>query len=109
MKIKLRWIRYLIRIGCHSGNIFVVDDVNGNKNFWGPDLILARRTMDIGNANHILMTSSMAESLLELSDDFKKIIHPLHDYEIKHGAVLLLYSIFDDSIGNSKITFKEIG
>lgn len=95
-----------VRIGCHSGNIFVVDDVNGNKNFWGPGLILARRTMDIGNANHILMTSSMAESLLELSDDFKKIIHPLHDYKIKHGAVLLLYSIFDDSIGNSKIPSK---
>jgi hypothetical protein len=97
-----------IRIGCHSGNIFVVDDVNGNKNFWGPGLILARRVMDIGNSNHILMTSSMAESLLELSDDFKKIIHPLHDYKIKHGVVLLLYSIFDDSIGNSKIPSKGL-
>ena len=97
-----------IRIGCHSGNIFVVDDVNGNKNFWGPGLILARRTMDIGNANHILMTSSMAESLLELSDDFKKLIHPLHDYKIKHGTVLMLYSIFDDSIGNSKIPSKGL-
>ena len=97
-----------IRIGCHSGNIFVVDDVYGNKNFWGPGLILSRRTMDIGNANHILMTSSMAESLLELSDDFKKIIHPLHDYKIKHGTVLMLYSVFDDSIGNSKIPSKGL-
>ena len=95
-----------IRIGCHSGNVFAVDDVNGNKNFWGPGLILARRIMDIGNANHILMTSSMAESLLELSDDFKKLIHPLHDYKIKHGTVLLLYSIFDGSIGNSKVPSK---
>ena len=95
-----------IRIGCHSGNVFAVDDVNGNKNFWGPGLILARRIMDIGNANHILMTSSMAESLLELSDDFKKIIHPLHDYKIKHGDVLFLYSIFDGSIGNSEIPVK---
>jgi len=98
--------KIFIRIGCHSGNIFVVDDVNGNKNFWGPGLILARRIMDIGNANHILMSSSMAESLLELSDDFKKIIHPLHDYKIKHGDVLFLYSIFDGSIGNSKIPEK---
>jgi hypothetical protein len=100
--------KIFIRIGCHSGNIFVVDDVNGNKNFWGPGLILARRTMDIGNANHILMTSSMAESLLELSDDFKKVIHPLHDYKIKHGAVILLYSIFDDFIGNSKTPSKGL-
>jgi hypothetical protein len=98
--------KILIRIGCHSGNIFVVDDVNGNKNFWGPGLILARRVMDIGNANHILMTSSMAESLSELSDDFKKIIHPLHDYKIKHGDVIFLYSVYDDSIGNSKMPSK---
>jgi len=94
--------KIFIRIGCHSGNIFVVNDVSGNKNFWGPGLILARRTMDIGDAGHILMTSSMAESLLELSEDFRKIIRPLHDFEIKHGDVLLLYSVYDESIGNSK-------
>ncbi len=93
--------KIFIRIGCHSGNIFVVNDIQGNKNFWGPGLILSRRVMDIGDAGHILMTASMAESLLELSNDFKKIIHPLHDYQIKHGDVILLYSVYDESFGNS--------
>jgi hypothetical protein len=64
--------------------------------------------MDIGNANHILMTSSMAESLLELSDDFKKIIHPVHNYEIKHGDVILLYSIHDKFFGNSNRPSKGL-
>ena len=74
----------------------MVNDIQGNKNFWGPGLILSRRVMDIGDAGHILMTASMAESLLELSNDFKKIIHPLHDYQIKHGDVILLYSVYDE-------------
>lgn len=100
--------KIFVRIGLHTGNIFVVKDIFGNKNFWGPGVILARRVMDIGDANHILMTSSMAESLLELSDEFKKIIHPLHDYHLKHGEVILLYSIFNESFGNSKRPSKGL-
>ncbi len=107
-KSQIQMDRILVRIGCHIGNVFMVDDVFGNKNFWGPGLILARRVMDIGDAGHILMTSSMAESLLELSDDFKKIIHPLHDYQIKHGDVILLYSVHDGSLGNSKRPSKGL-
>ncbi len=98
---KLATDKIFVRIGCHSGNVFVVDDIYGNKNFWGPGIILARRVMDIGDGGHILMTSSMAESLLELSDDYKKIIHPIHDYQIKHKEIILLYSVYDDTFGNS--------
>lgn len=97
---KLATDKIFVRIGCHSGNVFVVDDIYGNKNFWGPGIILARRVMDIGDGGHILMTSSMAESLIELSDDYKKIIHPIHDYEIKHKETILLYSVYDDTFGN---------
>jgi hypothetical protein len=97
---KLATDKIFVRIGCHSGNVFVVDDIYGNKNFWGPGIILARRVMDIGDGGHILMTSSMAESLLELSDEYKKIIHPIHDYQIKHKEIILLYSVYDDTFGN---------
>ena len=98
---KLATDKILVRIGCHSGNVFIVDDIYGNKNFWGPGIILARRVMDIGDGGHILMTSSMAESLSELSDDYKKIIHPIHDYQIKHKEIILLYSVYDETFGNS--------
>lgn len=98
---KLATDKIFVRIGCHSGNVFVVDDIYGNKNFWGPGIILARRVMDIGDGGHVLMTSSMAESLIELSDDYKKIIHPIHDYQIKHKEIILLYSVYDETFGNS--------
>ena len=44
-----------LRIGIHSGPVFVVNDVMENKNIWGPGIIIARRIMDFGNDGHILI------------------------------------------------------
>jgi len=91
-----------VRIGCHIGNVFLVDDISGTKNVWGPGIIMARRVMDLGDSGHILMTSEMAESVAEVNEEYEKIIYPLHDYEIKHGQTILLYSMFSETIGNPK-------
>ena len=64
-----------------------------NKNIW-PGIIIARRIMDFGNDGHILLSSRVAEDLRELSDEYKKIIKPLHDYTIKHGQRILIYSAY---------------
>ncbi len=89
-----------VRIGCHSDIVFLVDDIYGRPNLWGPGIILARRVMDLGDAGHILMTSAMAEGLLELSDDYKEIIHPLHDCQIKHDQIMFVYSVYGENFGN---------
>lgn len=88
------------RIGCNTGQVFEIKDVYGNINLWGPGVIIARRMMDLGEPGHILMSSMMAERLYELSDDYKKIIHPLHDYTIKHRDVILLHSVYGNNFGN---------
>jgi hypothetical protein len=44
-----------VRIGLHSGPVFVVKDILNNKNVWGPGIIIARRTMDTGDDGHILL------------------------------------------------------
>ena len=89
-----------IRIGCHIGHVFIVKDVYDHLNLWGPGAIMARRVMDVGDENHILLTSTMANDLLELSNQYRNILHPLHDYQIKHGGDLLIYSVYDKSFGN---------
>ena len=91
-----------LRIGIHSGPVFVVDDVLENKNIWGPGIIIARRIMDIGNDGHILLSSRVAEDLRELSDEYKKIIKP-HDYTIKHGKRILIYSAYGKDFGNPNV------
>lgn len=92
-----------LRIGIHSGPAFVVNDVLDNKNVWGPGIIIARRIMDIGNDGHILLSSRVAEDLRELSDEYKKIIKPLHDYTIKHGQRILIYSAYGSDFGNPNV------
>ncbi|HJU13365.1 MAG TPA: adenylate/guanylate cyclase domain-containing protein [Candidatus Nitrosotalea sp.] len=95
-----------VRIGLHSGNVFVVNDVLNNKNIWGPGIILARRVMDFGDANHILLTPTLAESLRELSDEYKLMIKPVHDFIIKHNQTMLVYSAYGKGFGNPKAPTK---
>jgi hypothetical protein len=95
-----------VRIGIHSGHVFVVKDILNNKNIWGPGIIIARRIMDLGDDGHILLSARTAEDLRELSDSYKHIIHPLHDYDIKHGQTLLIYSAYGKGFGNAKAPTK---
>ncbi len=89
------------RIGCNIGHIFVVEDLFGNVNLWGPGAILARRVMDLGNENHILLPSTMANDLFEISDEYENIVHPIHNFTIKHDDELLVYSVYDKDFGNN--------
>jgi len=91
-----------VRIGLHSGNCFIVNDIQGNKGVWGPGIILCRRVMDFGDDGHILLTSRLAEDLYELSDEYKQYIKPVHDFTIKHGQTILVYSAYGDGFGNPK-------
>lgn len=91
-----------IRIGLHSGNCFMVKDIKGQNNAWGPGIILARRVMDFGDDGHILLTPQLAEDLRELSDEYRKIIKPVHDFVIKHGKTLLVYSAYGQGFGNPR-------
>jgi adenylate/guanylate cyclase family protein len=97
-----------IRVGIHNGNVFIVNDVLGNKNVWGPGIIMARRVMDLGSDGHILLSRKTAEELLELSDDYKRIIRPVHDYQIKHGQSVLIYSAFGKGFGNPQPPAKDL-
>ena len=94
------------RIGCNIGHVFVVEDIYGNINLWGPGAILARRVMDLGDSGHILLSKELAVDLMEISDEYNNLLHPLQNFGIKHGENLLVYSAFGDGFGNS-ITPKE--
>ncbi|MGI0010111.1 MAG: adenylate/guanylate cyclase domain-containing protein, partial [Nitrosopumilaceae archaeon] len=91
-----------VRVGLHSGNVFIVNDILNNKNVWGPGIILARRVMDFGDDWHILLSPRMAEDLRELSDEYRQIIKPVHDFTIKHGQTMLIYSAHGKGFGNPK-------
>jgi archaellum biogenesis ATPase FlaH len=96
-----------VRIGIASGPVFIVNDANNNQNIWGPGIIFARRVMDIGDDNHILLDAGLAHSLLTLDDKYKEIIHYIGDYKIKHGQIIKLYSAYQENkFGNKDIPGK---
>ncbi len=96
-----------VRIGIASGPVFIVNDANNNQNIWGPGIIFARRVMDIGDDNHILLDAGLAHSLLTLDDKYEEIIHYIGDYQIKHGQIIKLYSAYHgNKFGNKDIPLK---
>ena len=97
-----------VRIGLGSVPVFIVNDINGNQNVWGPGIILARRVMDIGDNLHILLSSDMAESLIALKDEYKTMLKPIGDYQIKHGQTLRIYSAYSQEFGNSEPPAKMV-
>ena len=96
-----------VRIGLGSGPVFIVNDINNNQNVWGPGIILARRVMDMGDNWHILLADTLARELITLKDEYKIIINPVADYQIKHGQTVKLYSAYSQDFGNSKVPYKS--
>ena len=88
------------RIGCNIGHVFVVEDIYGHINLWGPGAILARRVMDMGDSNHILVSNELRNDLIEISNDYETILHLLQNFGIKHGGDLLVYSAYGENFGN---------
>lgn len=93
-----------VRIGLNSGPVFVVSDINSNQNVWGPGIILARRVMDLGDSGHILLADNIAETLIDLKDEYRDTIKQINaGYRIKHGQLLRLYSAYSHDFGNPEM------
>jgi hypothetical protein len=96
-----------IRIGLASGPVFIVPDMNNNQNMWGPGIVLARRVMDVGGAGHILLVDKLAEELIALKDEYRRIIRPIYEaYKIKHGQTIKIYSASSNDFGNPGLPIR---
>ena len=98
-----------VRIGLGSGPVFTVSDLNNVQNIWGPGIILARRVMDAGDSGHILIAEKLAEELISLKDEYRKVINLISNkYRIKHGQEIKLYSAYSSDFGNPRIPPKVL-
>jgi hypothetical protein len=92
----------LVRIGLDTGPVYLIKDLNGNENVWGPGIIMARRVMDLAREMNILASARFANDVRGLKPEYREILHPIGDYQIKHGEKLLIYNIYGDGFGNKK-------
>jgi len=95
-----------VRIGISSGPVFIMSDIKGNQNVWGPGIIVARRVMDLGDSMHILLADPLAGQLIGLKDEYRMNIRPITNYEIKHGQKITLYSAYSQDFGNPNLPSK---
>jgi len=89
-----------IRIGMDTGPVYFIKDIENNDTAWGPGIIMARRVMDLCEQNQIFASGRIGNDISKLSPEYESIMHPIGNYELKHGEQLLIYNIFGKTFGN---------
>ncbi|MFH0774128.1 MAG: adenylate/guanylate cyclase domain-containing protein [bacterium] len=95
-----------LRMGIHTGPVYLVEDINKQKNIVGGGINLAQRVMDCGEAGHILASKVIASALSEVKKEYDSLFHYLGKFEVKHGLVLEIYNVYGEDFGNSKLPSK---
>jgi len=98
--------KVLLRIGIDIGPVYVIKDLNGLDNVWGPGIILTRRVMDLAGDMNIFASAKIAEDVRALSPEYKEIVHDIGNFPIKHGEQLHIYNIYGEGFGSKQFPHK---
>jgi class 3 adenylate cyclase len=88
-----------VRMGVHSGLVFLIQDINGARNVSGDGINQAERVMSCGGAGHILLSDLVATPLRHLSH-WKDRLHDAGICGVKDGT-LHLWSLHDADVGSA--------
>ncbi len=94
-----------IRIGVHSGITQKVKAIVDDE--YGDAFVGVTRVMSFGDTDHILLSSKTALELIQLSEKYKELLHPIGDYYDKHGFSYSLYSAYGIDFGNPNLPAKK--
>ncbi len=94
-----------VRMGIHMGPVFRHLDIKEQVGVLGGGVDMAQRTMDCGDAGHILVSHSVAE-VLEQFDEWRECLLDLGVHEVKHGARVHLYNLCKGGLGNRETPRK---
>src|SRR5579872_2264251 len=72
--------RFSLRMGIHTGPVYVDNDINAARNLAGDGINIAQRVMDCGDGGHILLSKATAGMLAQLSD-WGPALHDLGETE----------------------------
>jgi serine/threonine protein kinase len=94
-----------LRTGVHSGPVYRVADINANMNVAGGGINMAQRVMDCGDSGHILVSSTVADILKQLSA-WRDHLQDLGEVTVKHGVSVRVYNLVTADAGNAELPKK---
>lgn len=94
-----------LRMGVHTGPVYRIADINTNRNVAGGGINVAQRVMDCGDAGHILVSKTVADTLGQLSD-WSNCFHDLGEVEVKHGVKIHIVNYCTPEVGNPELPQK---
>src|SRR6516165_2544838 len=89
-----------VRMGIHSGPVNEITDLNKQANIAGAGINMAQRVMDCGDAGHILVSKHVADDLQHYPR-WEPFLHPLREFEVKHGARIGIVNLYNGDTGNA--------
>lgn len=98
-------IQIKLRMGVHSGPVYINMDINGKENVTGGGINVAQRVMDCGDAGHILMSNVVADMLLQIGG-WEDCLTDLGIATVKHGEQVHIFNLHKNSIGNPNLPEK---
>jgi TolB-like protein/class 3 adenylate cyclase/Flp pilus assembly protein TadD len=94
-----------LRMGAHSGPVYRVEDINANANVAGGGINIAQRVMDFGDAGHILVSKTLADTLAQLSN-WGKYLTDLGTHGAKHAVPVHIFNLYTGTVGNPGLPGK---
>jgi TolB-like protein/Flp pilus assembly protein TadD len=94
-----------IRMGVHTGPVFVMEDINHKRSVSGAGINRAERVMSAGEDGHILLSDQAAESMRHLSA-WRDKIHEVGPCQVKDGWIRV-WNLVDGPIGNPVLPKKS--
>lgn len=88
-----------LRMGINSGPVYRVNDMNQTVDVAGAGINMAQRVMDCGDADHILLSKSVADVLKEIGQ-WREHIHDLGEHKVKHNVSVQLFNLYLNEAGN---------
>jgi class 3 adenylate cyclase len=96
---------YKVRMGIHSGPVYIVEDINGQRNVSGAGINRCQRVMDCGDGDHILLSYTIAESLRQFRE-WNVALKDIGDCKVKDGWQHV-WSYDDGTCGNHELPKKS--
>ena len=96
-----------IRTGINVGPANVKREGKKLVKVAGNAINYTKRIMDIGQEDHILLTSSAVTTILSIDHTYHDKIQYVGEYTVRHEQKFNVHNYFDKGIGNSKIPPKQ--